>query len=88
MGIRYKPDDSGFREIGSSKELGSACVDAARGVASIANGDDPAGRYEVHPATVPAGWKNELRAGARVVQTQDSRRGVERRTLTRAANGS
>jgi hypothetical protein len=66
---KYKPDFSGMREIGSSAEMGAACLEAAQRMAgnaqAVGSGDDVAER-----STVTAGWRNERRAGAVVRETR------------------
>ena len=85
--VNYKPDPRGLRELGRSSGVGEAAMDGARAVAAFARVDNPSGAYDVTPATVTAGWRNEQRAGARVVETV-MKAGARRRALSRAAQGA
>ena len=82
--VNYKPDPRGLRELGRSSGVGEAAMAGARAVAAFARADNPSGAYDVTPATVTAGWRNEERRGARVVETV-MKAGARKRTLARAA---
>lgn len=81
--MKYSPRRQGFKEVGQSAKVQAATLAAAYEIAAWANTDDPWGAYQVERATVPTGWDNEPRAGARVVATRRGR-GPDRRTLVRA----
>lgn len=82
--VRYTPDKRGLRELGQSPGVRDAALEAAARVANWARQDDPRGAYEVTPANVTAGWDNEIRAGASVMEMQRGA-GGRKRTLARAA---
>lgn len=82
--VKYTPDVRGLRDAGRSSAVQAVAVAAAEKMASWARADDPDGGYAAGPATVMAGWQNEARAGAHVVETAQGMGGV-RRTLARAA---
>lgn len=82
----YRPDPDGMRELARSPEMSALCVEEAQRGASWANTIDPDGKYVAAPATVPAGWSNESRAGAEVTQTAYSHVGPRERVLVRAVN--
>lgn len=70
MSVYYEPDPSGLREIGMSKKMSDAMVASAeralpvaKSLAPIQSGDY-ASSFSVEPATIPAGWALEDRAGA------------------------
>lgn len=85
--VNYKPDARGLRELGQSSGVADAAMQGARSVAAFARSDDPRGVYDAAPATVSAGWQNEPRRGARVVETQMGA-GARRRTLARGAENA
>lgn len=82
----YRPDNKGMRELGQSRVVGDACMEAARRGASWANSMDRRGSYRAERVTVPAGWSNEPRAGAMVSQTKPSGVGPRDRVLVRAVS--
>ncbi|UNX54084.1 HK97 gp10 family phage protein [Georgenia sp. TF02-10] len=69
----YKPDHQGMRELGMSAEVGAAMVQAAEVGRRWAESVAPVktGRYKsefrVEPTTVQAGYDNEDRAGAALI---------------------
>lgn len=81
--VRYTPNRGGMRALGLSSGVGGMCVDAAnRGrveAERIAPRDssDYATSFQVRQATVRAGWGNEPRAGAVLVNTSDHAAAVE-----------
>lgn len=82
---RYQPDRSGIRDLGRETAVGDACLDAARRIAAWAGQQDPKGSYVARPASLPAGYSNELRRGAVVEETRQGE-GAEKRTLARSVN--
>lgn len=64
----YRAEDLGLRDIGTSTAIGDATLAAAQRLAGNAEAVGR-GTYEAAPATVAAGWANELRAGAVVRET-------------------
>lgn len=85
--VKYTPNRGGMRELARSAGVQGAAVSAARAVAAEASRIDPGGGYEARPATVTAGWDNESRAGAEVVETQRGN-GARTRALARAAQSA
>lgn len=81
--VKYTPERRWTREV--SSQLLPATMDAAREVLAFAETDDPTGRYTMRPATVEAGWNNELRQGVVVEEVERSWRGARKRTLVRAS---
>jgi hypothetical protein len=71
--LKYKANSKGLAELARSAKMSAVTVAAAQQVASKANGMDPAGAYKVEAGPIPVGRGNELRAGARVIQTRPSR---------------
>lgn len=63
----YVPDPRGLAEIGGSAKLGDLCVEAAEAGAAYARSVAPAGSFRAERRTVTAGWRNESRAGAAIV---------------------
>lgn len=80
----YKADDSGLKELGTVQAVGDATLAAAKRLAGNAEAVGR-GTYEAKPATVTAGWDNELRAGAVVRETshdyKDARDSILRRVI-------
>jgi len=80
----YKADDSGLKELGTVQAVGDATLAAAKRLAGNAEAVGR-GTYEAKPATVTAGWDNELRAGAVVREKspnyKDARDSILRRVV-------
>lgn len=80
----YKADDSGLKELGTVQAVGDATLVAAKRLAGNAEAVGR-GTYEAKPATVTAGWDNELRAGAVVREKspnyKDARDSILRRVV-------
>lgn len=85
--VTYKPDPRGLAELGRSSGMTRAAMEGARAVQRSAQAINPSGSYETSPAAVTAGWRNEQRSGARVVETV-MKAGARRRALSRAAQGA
>ncbi len=84
MATKYEPDRNGMRELSRLAGVQGVALEAGRAVADAARALDPRGGYEVRAATVTAGWQNEHRAGAEVVET-DRAKGAHVRALARAS---
>lgn len=65
----YKPDHGGLRDIGSSAEMGAACLAVAERIAGNAQAVGE-GDYGAERRTVTGGWRNERRAGAVARETR------------------
>lgn len=81
----YKADDDGLKVFGRSPEVGDAALEAAQRLAGNAQSVGR-GKYEAAPATVTAGWGNELRAGAIVRETSPEYRDSRDSILLRVAD--
>lgn len=79
-GITYRTDTAGLRELGRSEVIGRAALSVARDMAVRANAEGH-GTYKARPRTVTAGWENEDRAGAEVVEVERDSRDVQSRVL-------
>lgn len=80
---KYTAEVRGLREIARSAAMSQVSMDGARRIADRARSDNPRGQYSVTPTTVTAGWRNEARAGAQVVEDKPGN-GPGRRSLARA----
>lgn len=81
MAKHYEPIPAGLRKVGQFQGVQDLCMAVARTGADWANSINPTGEYDVHPAGVPTGWNNELRAGAEVVE--NGRGAARQRVLQR-----
>lgn len=63
----YTPDPSGLAQIGNSAGLQAACEAAAEAGAAYARSAAPQGEWSVEPRVVDAGWHNDARRGAALV---------------------
>lgn len=69
----------------SAREIeGAGPVTASYSGGGKLSGGGAGGSYSVYPAVVPAGRRNELRGGARVVDTSGGYRGARTRALINA----
>lgn len=69
-GGKYRADPNGLAAIGRSQDLADASLDVAQHGAALGRKYDPDGTYSAEPRGVRAGWNNEFRAGAAVVQDE------------------
>ena len=83
--MKYKPDHSGLRQLGSSPGMAAASLEVAQRLAGNANavGDST---YEAANTTVIVGWANERRAGAVVRESEHHWRDSRDAVLLRVAN--
>ena len=65
----YTPKHDGLREIGSSSEMGAACLSVGERLAGNAQAVGE-GDYKAERSIVTAGWRNECRAGAVVRESR------------------
>lgn len=85
MAKLYEPDPKGLAEVARSPKMLAAMVGIATGAVSGARAISPvdSGRYRagftVEPTTNPAGWRNEERAAARIVNNVPYASAVERK---------
>lgn len=85
MSKHYEPDPYGLAEIAKSAQMGAAMVAIAKAGVAGAQSISPvvSGEYrdsfEVRPAVFRAGWRNEDRSGAQIVNTAPYASAVERR---------
>lgn len=92
--MAYSPDRRGMRDLGLDPQVGAAMVDAAESGKRWAESTAPVqtgtykGAFEVRPVTVQAGFDNEDRAGAELLNTAPHSHLVEakHRILGRAVN--
>lgn len=82
---RYRAIESGLRELGRSQKLGDVAENAAWRAAQIAKSYDPTGEYVAEQRGVRAGWNNEFRAGAAMVQRRASWKAINRRVMVDVA---
>lgn len=80
----YLADDAGLKEIGQLSSVGDATLEAAQRLAGNAQAVGR-GTYEATPATVTAGWANELRTGAVVRETSHDYKDARDSILLRVA---
>lgn len=76
----YTPDRRGFAEIGRSPELQKVVEEAAQKGADYANSVAGSHRYRVEPVDVSAGYANETRAGAAIIDDAADALAVEGET--------
>ena len=65
--LSYTPDPRGLRELATSPGLQAAVLAAGERGAEFCRSADPVGRYVVEAERVTAGYNDETRAGAAVI---------------------
>lgn len=78
---KYRADPAGLREIGRSQAMSDACMIPALRGAALAKQYDPKGTYDAEPRGVRAGYNNEIRNGAAVVQTVAGPNAIKRMVM-------
>ncbi|MGQ3382975.1 hypothetical protein [Glutamicibacter sp. TV12E] len=85
MAKLYEPDPIGIAEVARSPKMQAAMVAIAtagvsgvRAISPVVSGEYRAG-FAVEPTTSIVGWKNEVRAAARIVNTVPYASAVERK---------
>lgn len=81
----YKADDDGLKELSRQSGVQEAVLEVARRLAGNAEAVGR-GTYEAGPATVTAGWSNELRGGAVVRETVPEYKDARDSILLRVAD--
>lgn len=84
---RYRALADGVRGLGTSSVAVEATLAGAERIAARARSTGE-GEYQAYPTSVRAGWANEERAGARVVETRRVLSDARRRVLVTALRGS
>lgn len=84
--VSYTPDPRGLRELAVSPGLQAAVLAAAERGAQFCRSQDPAGRYVVEAERVTAGFNDETRAGAAIIDEgpNSNQRELRNATLRRA----
>lgn len=80
-GGKYFADPSGLRAIAQSQKMSAACLEIAQRGAALGRTYDPKGAYTAEPRGVRAGWNNEMRSGAAVVQTKAGPNAIRRMVM-------
>ena len=78
---KYMADSRGLAAIGRSQAMTDACMVPALRGAALGRQYDPKGQYRAEPRGVRAGWNNEFRNGAAVVQVKAGHNAIQRMVM-------